>query len=241
VVLRIAETTIFQVFISKSPPRKRHFYLVVPRRFRQRHFYSIFAATGKMDLTNQQWQAIQHLMPPVHQGRGRPVLDFRRVLDGIFWKIRCDSPWRELPSRYPSYHSCYRFFEEWQSSGLYASVVLFLYSDLVYRGNFTPYQAVAEKRIVLMVRERSCKFYIAPRYHDDWRTHTALLFMQIELHNIMKRIISASKTGRLQRAGLQELVFLFSLWPKYAPLGFGGSDTETVVGPEDIVFKIGRG
>jgi len=217
------------------------FLPVVPSRFRQRHFYSKIISSGKMDLTDRQWQAIQYLMPPVHQGRGRPVLDSRRVLDGIFWKIRSASPWRELPSHYPSYQSCYRFYGEWQSSGLYASVVLFLYSDLVYRGNLTPYQAVAEKRIVLTIVERSFKLYVAPRYHDDWRTHTAVLFMQIELQNMRKRIISASETGRLQRTGLQELVFLFSCWPKHAPLGFGGSNIDTFIGPEDIVFKIGRG
>jgi transposase len=61
-----------------------------------------------MDLTNRQWQAIQHLLPPVHQGRGRPALDSRCVLNGIFWKIRSDSRWRALPSHYPSHQSCYR-------------------------------------------------------------------------------------------------------------------------------------
>jgi len=194
-----------------------------------------------MDLSNRQWQAIQHLLPPVHQGRGRPALDSRCVLNGIFWKIRSDSPWRALPSHYPSHQSCYRSYGEWQSSGLFDSLVFSLYSDLVYRGNFTPYQAVTERRIVLKVRERSFKFFIAPRCHYDWRTYTALLFLQIELLNMMKRIISASETGRLQRTGLQELVFLFGNWPKYAPLGFGGSNIETYAGPEDIVFKIGRG
>ena len=148
-------------------------------------------------------------------------------------------PGASFPRITPLIQSCYRFYGEWQSTGLYASVILFLYSDLLYRGNFTPYQAVSEKRIVLKIMERSFKLYIAPRYHDDWRTHTALLFMQIELHNILKRIISASETGRLQRTGLQELVFLFSGWPSYAPLAFGGSNTETYVVPEDIVFKIG--
>ncbi len=193
-----------------------------------------------MDLTDRQWHAILHLIPPLHQGRGRPALNSRRVLDGIFWKIRSDSPWRALPSHYPSYQSCYRFFGEWQSSGLFDSVVFFLYSDLVYRGNFTPYQAIAEKRIILRVRGRSFKLFIDPRYQDDWRTHTALLFMQIELNNMLKRLISESETGRLQRTGLQKLDFLFSRWPKFSPLGFGASKVETYSGPEDIVFKIGR-
>jgi transposase len=184
---------------------------------------------------------MQHLMPPVHQGRGRLALDSRHVLNGIFWKISTDSPWRELPSHYSSHQSCYRSYGEWQVSGLFDSLVFSLYSDLVYRGNFTPYQAVDERRIVLKVRERSFKFFVAPRYHDGRRTHTALLFLQIELHNMMKRIISASETGRLQRTGLHEFVFRFGSWPKFSPLGFGGPNIETYAGPEDIVFKIGRG
>jgi transposase len=194
-----------------------------------------------MDLTDRQWLAIWPQMPPPHQGRGRPALDPRRLLDGIFWKIRTDSPWRALPSHYPSHQSCYRFYGEWQSSGLYDSVILVLYSDLVYRGSFTPFQAVAEKRIALKIKGRSFKLFIAPRYHDDWRTHTALLFMQIELQKVIKRIISESETDRLERTGLQQLEFLFSDWPKYAPLGFGGSKAETYAGPEDIVFYLGRG
>jgi len=193
-----------------------------------------------MDLTDRQWQAIQPLMPPVHQGRGRPTLDTRRLLDGIFWKIRSGSPWRALPSHYPSHQSCYRFYGEWQSSGLFDSVVFSLHSDLVYRGNFTPYQAIAEKRIMIRKNERAFKLFIAPRYHDDWRTHTALLFMQIELHHILKHLISESETGRLQRNGHQQVGFLFSSWPKYAPLGFAGQPTETYSGPEDFVCRVGK-
>ena len=193
-----------------------------------------------MDLTDRQWQAIQDQMPPAHQGRGRPALDSRRVLNGIFWKIRSDSPWRDLPSRYPSHQSCYRFYKQWQSSGLFKSLVCSLYSDLVYRGNFTPYQAAAENRIMLKVRGRSFKLYIVPRYHDDWRTLTALLFMQILLKMGLRHLGSESGTGRIQMTGVHKFLFPFSDWTKYAPFNFSGEMSQTFTGPEDVVLEIGR-
>jgi hypothetical protein len=191
-----------------------------------------------MDLTDLQWQAIQHLLPPVHQGRGRPAFDSRLVLNGIFWKIRTNSPWRELPLRFPSHQTCFRFYEKWQSSGLFSSLVLHLYSDLVYRGNFTPHQAFTEKRIILLAGKRSFEFFLAPRYLDDWRTHTCLLFIQVELLTLKKRGFTGFAGSSRLRARLPEIAFIFSNWPKFAPLGFDQTGNRMVDGREDIIFKV---
>jgi hypothetical protein len=94
--------------------------------------------TLQMDLTDRQWAAIRAQVPPAHLGRGRPALDSRRVLDGIFWKVRSDSSWRRLPSRYPSHQSCHRFYKQWQASGLFNSLLYTLYSDLFLPRQFFP-------------------------------------------------------------------------------------------------------
>ncbi len=44
-----------------------------------------------MDLTNEQWRAVQSLLPPPNHGRGRPPVDSRLLLNGILWKIRTAS------------------------------------------------------------------------------------------------------------------------------------------------------
>lgn len=50
------------------------------------------------ELTDQEWDALKELLPP---GRmGRPREDDRRVLNGIVWKIRTGSAWRDVPERY---------------------------------------------------------------------------------------------------------------------------------------------
>lgn len=194
-----------------------------------------------MDLTEPQWLAIKDGMPLPHQGRGRPSLDPRLLLNGIFWLIRTASPWRALPDRYPSHQSCHRFYEQWQSSGLLFSLVQALYSDLVYRLDFTPYIAVFERRIFLQFRGRSFGFMVVPRYRDDWRTSTALLFFQYELQNIRKRIISGSRTDRFEMTGIKRLEFRFGLWEKYAPLRLDGKYSGTYCGPEDVIYIIQKG
>ena len=191
-----------------------------------------------MNLTDGQWSAIWHLFPPPRKGRGRPRVDSRRVMDGVLWKIRTTSPWRALPSRYPPHQTCYRFYCEWVNSDLLSTVITFLYSDLIYRGRFTPYQAVAEKRITLQIKERSFKFFIAPRFQNDWRTNTALLFLQLELSRALKRIIIRSKKGRLLRRSTKNLTFEFHRWNKFAPMSLSGPDPETYSGPEDITFEL---
>ena len=57
-----------------------------------------------MDLTNEQWAVIQPLIPQApkrEDGRGRPRVDDRAILDGILWIMRTGAPWKDLPERYP--------------------------------------------------------------------------------------------------------------------------------------------
>ena len=67
-----------------------------------------------MDLTNEQWEVLQPLIPdPVRQadGRDRPWRDSRDVLNGLLWVLRTGALWRDLPERYPPYHTCHRRFQ----------------------------------------------------------------------------------------------------------------------------------
>ena len=41
-------------------------------------------------------------------GRGRPRINDRDVLNGILWIMRTGAPWHDMPDRYPSYQTCHR-------------------------------------------------------------------------------------------------------------------------------------
>ena len=46
---------------------------------------------ARFDLTDFEWSVIQPLLP--NKPRGVPRVDDRRVLNGIFWRLRTGAPW----------------------------------------------------------------------------------------------------------------------------------------------------
>lgn len=50
------------------------------------------------ELTDRGWSVIHPLSP--RNCRGVPRADDRRVINGIPWRFRTDSPWRDVPERY---------------------------------------------------------------------------------------------------------------------------------------------
>jgi hypothetical protein len=73
-LLKIAKTIILHGSSPRITPEKTPFTpLVVPRCFDNFHFYSKIDGTRKMDRSDRKWQAIWHLMPPVHRGRAFPL------------------------------------------------------------------------------------------------------------------------------------------------------------------------
>ena len=86
-----------------------------------------------MDLTNEQWEVLEPLIPePVRRagGRGRPWRNSRDVLNGILWVLRTSTPWRDLPERYPPYQTCHRRFQRWNEEGVLDEVLGALLEDL---------------------------------------------------------------------------------------------------------------
>src|SRR5690349_24729462 len=49
------------------------------------------------DLTNEQWERIEALLPKGKTKRGRPAQDHRKLLNGIVWVLRTGAPWRDMP------------------------------------------------------------------------------------------------------------------------------------------------
>ena len=71
---------------------------------------------GRGELTDKAWEHIAPLLPE-NGGRGGQWQDHRRVVNGILWKLRTGAPWRDLPSRYGSWQTCYDRFVRWRRDG----------------------------------------------------------------------------------------------------------------------------
>jgi len=50
---------------------------------------------------------------------GVPRVDDRKVLNGIYWRLRTGSPWAEIPERYGPATTCYNRFVRWRKLGVW--------------------------------------------------------------------------------------------------------------------------
>jgi transposase len=75
------------------------------------------------DLTNAQWERLQALLPPQNPKRGRPAVEQRRLLNGLFWILRTGAPWRDLPEPYGPWRTAASRFSRGQKAGLFRRIL----------------------------------------------------------------------------------------------------------------------
>jgi transposase len=65
------------------------------------------------------WAEVQPLLPPEKPpgSTGRPVVPFRRVLDGILYVLRTGCHWKAVPPEFGSGSTCHRRFQQWVEDG----------------------------------------------------------------------------------------------------------------------------
>ena len=130
-----------------------------------------------MPLTDEQWQLVQPLLPPPSPMlHGRPPLDDRLILDGILWKFSTNAPWYDLPANYPSHHTCYRRYHQWNRLGVFPHILSALYQDLRQRGGMDVVQALRQGLIGFERRRRGWEIVAAPSLEGTWQLATALIF-----------------------------------------------------------------
>ena len=69
------------------------------------------------ELTDFEWSIIEPLLP--NKPRGVARVDDRRVLNGIYWRLRTGSPWADIPERYGPCTTCYNRFVRWRKAGVW--------------------------------------------------------------------------------------------------------------------------
>lgn len=65
---------------------------------------------------------MERLLPPIPK-MGRRPRDRRQVFDGIWWRARTGSPWRDIPERYGPWETAYTLFRRWQIDGTWARIL----------------------------------------------------------------------------------------------------------------------
>ncbi len=78
--------------------------------------------TSRFILTNDMWTKLSpHL--PAERGRcSRPCKSNRLMLEGMLWKLRTGSPWRDLPPEFGPWESVYTRFSRWSNQGIFQKI-----------------------------------------------------------------------------------------------------------------------
>lgn len=75
------------------------------------------------DLTDEQWQLIEPLIPKESKG-GRPrTVDMREVLNAMLYLTRTGCQWDMLPHDLPSKSTVYDYFSAWRDNGTWQHIV----------------------------------------------------------------------------------------------------------------------
>jgi transposase len=82
------------------------------------------------DLSNEKWAKIEPLLPPEQSGKkGRPYLPHRQIINGILWRSRTGTGWRDIPERYGPFQTCYDRFVRFRKKGLWQNILELLQAD----------------------------------------------------------------------------------------------------------------
>ena len=74
------------------------------------------------DLSDKEWDLIQHLVPDAKPG-GRPeAYPKREILNAIFYLLRSGEAWRLLPHDFPPWQTVYHYARLWRLDGAWERI-----------------------------------------------------------------------------------------------------------------------
>jgi len=74
------------------------------------------------DLTDEQWQLLEPLIPPAKPGGHPRTVDIREVLNGILYLTRGGITWRMMPHDLPPWGTVWTYFRQWRKDGVWQQI-----------------------------------------------------------------------------------------------------------------------
>jgi transposase len=80
-------------------------------------------------LTDTQWQRIRTLLPSSAGQWGRPFRDDRRVAEGIIWRYRVETPWRDVSRSFGPWQILWKRHRRYSGDGTWDRIHAELLAD----------------------------------------------------------------------------------------------------------------
>jgi len=116
-------------------------------------------------------------------GRGRPRVDDRAILNGILWVLRTGAPWHDMPNRYPPYQTCHRRFQEWVEKGVFEAILRELVRDVKERGGLDLTECFIDGSFV--IAKKGALGWEKPsgaKVQSSWQWQMALVSRSVSLY-----------------------------------------------------------
>ncbi|WP_406290562.1 transposase [Embleya sp. NBC_00896] len=84
------------------------------------------------DLADGEWELVEPFLPIGERGPypGR----LRDCFDGVMWRFRTGSPWRDVPERYGPWQTVYQRFHAWALAGTFRALMEAMIAEAAARG-----------------------------------------------------------------------------------------------------------
>jgi transposase len=86
----------------------------------------------RRELSDDDWEFIHPHLPIGQYGPYPERL--RDQLEGIIWRFRTGSPWRDVPDAFGSWSTVYDRFAQWRDGGVFAAVMEAVIAEAARRG-----------------------------------------------------------------------------------------------------------
>ncbi len=75
------------------------------------------------DLTDEQWELLEPLVPALCAEAAYHVHARREIVNAILYVLRSGCPWRLLPHEFPAWGTVYYYFRRWQREGIWEQLL----------------------------------------------------------------------------------------------------------------------
>lgn len=83
----------------------------------------------RYELSGEQWQRIESLLPGKAGDPGRSGRDNRLFVNGVLWVLRSGAHWHDVPERYGKWKTLHQRFSRWSKAGVWDRVFADLIDD----------------------------------------------------------------------------------------------------------------
>jgi putative transposase len=82
------------------------------------------------DLNDAEWGDIKDLLPPASKIGSPRTIDFREIINAIFYLVNNGIKWRAIPHDFPPWSTVYTYFRRWTRNGLWAEINTILFAKV---------------------------------------------------------------------------------------------------------------